>query len=239
MINDMAMDKQNKNYKSIIYMSLLAITLLMVLSATNIGRNLNFATITTILVIGLLLLNYIYLEKNNMGTKEIALIATLSAFAGAARVPFAGLPNIQPTTFLVALSGMVFGIYEGFLIGSTCAFISNIFIGQGPWTIWQMFAWGLVGAISGMLGKNKNMSCEKFAIICFFYGFMFDWIMNIWHVLGFIKPLNIKTVALSYLSGLTFDIMHGLSNYLFCLFFYESFLKVLLRFKRRLHVTRL
>jgi energy-coupling factor transport system substrate-specific component len=198
----------------------------------------NLSLLITAAVFLSLVLSYAYFEKSKLGTKEIALIATLSTFAAAARAAFAALPNIKPTTFIVAVSGYVFGPYEGFLIGSTAGFISNIFLGQGPWTPWQMFSWGLIGAISGFLGKRKNrLSAESFSIICFIYGFLFNWIMNLWHVLGFIKPLNLKTIALAYLSGLTFDVMHAASSFIFCMLFYDSFLKVLKRFKRRLEIT--
>jgi energy-coupling factor transport system substrate-specific component len=200
----------------------------------------NISIVITLVVFTTLFLSYFYFEKSAMGTKEIALIATLSTFAAVARAAFAALPNIKPTTFLVAVSGYVFGPYEGFLVGSTAGFISNIFLGQGPWTPWQMFSWGLVGAISGFLGKRrKNISAEVFSVICFFYGFLFNWIMNLWHVLGFIKPLNIKTIALAYASGITFDILHAASSFIFCIVFYDNILKVLKRFKRRLDVTQI
>lgn len=198
----------------------------------------NLSFILTLSMFLILVLSYLYFEKSNMGPKEIALIATLSTFAAVARAAFAALPNIKPTTFIVAISGLVFGPFEGFLIGSTAGFISNIFLGQGPWTPWQMFSWGIIGAISGFLGKKrKNISAEVFSFICFFYGILFDWIMNLWHVLGFIKPLNYKTIGLAYLSGITFDIMHAAASFIFCIIFYDSFLKVLKRFKRRLEIT--
>lgn len=224
--------------KIILYITFLASLILMIL-AFKFGGSEKFSLIVTVFVILILIANYFYFEKSSMGTKEIAVIATLSTFAAVSRAAFVAFPNIKPTTFLVALSGLVFGSYEGFLIGSTAGFISNIFLGQGPWTPWQMFAWGLVGAISGLIGKGKRPSAEKFSMICFFYGFMFDWIMNLWHVIGFIRPLNIKTIAIAYATGLTFDIMHAASSFIFCIIFYDSFYKVLNRFKKRLNVTYL
>jgi energy-coupling factor transport system substrate-specific component len=223
--------------KASIYITVLLMIILIVL--TLVKRNTeNLSLVFTLAVFLSLFLSYLYFEKSNLGTKEIALIATLSTFAAVARAAFAALPNIKPTTFIVAISGYVFGPYEGFLIGSTAGFISNIFLGQGPWTPWQMFSWGLIGAISGFLGKsNKKISAEIFSVICFIYGFLFNWIMNLWHVLGFIKPISLKTIALAYLSGLTFDIMHAASSFIFCIIFYDSFLKVLKRFKRRLEIT--
>ena len=199
----------------------------------------NAALFITILVFLVIIAGYLYFEKSSLGTKEIAIIATLSAFAAICRLPFAAIPNVQPTTFIVALSGYVFGPYAGFLVGSTTAFVSNIFLGQGPWTPWQMFAWGLVGALSGFIGRRRpgGISVIAFSMVCFLYGFMFDWIMNLWHVLGFIKPLTVKAVMLAYLTGLTVDIMHACGNFVFSMIFFEKFHKVLLRSKRRLQVT--
>lgn len=197
----------------------------------------DFSWIVTIAVFATLFLSYFYFEKNSMGSKEIALIATMSTFGGLGRVLFASLPYVKPTTFIVAVSGLVFGPYEGFLVGSTSAFISNIFLGQGPWTPWQMFAWGVVGFISGILGKRHKFSAEVFSFICFFYGFMFDWIMNLWFVLGYVKPLTFTKIFLAYLASFNLDIIHAASSFVFCMIFYSKFYKILSRFKKRLEFS--
>lgn len=217
---------------------LLTILIFIILGGLTFKYNGDFSLIVTTGVFLLLFLSYFYFENSSLGNKEIALIATLSTFAALGRVAFAPFPNIKPTTFIVAISGLVFGPYEGFLIGATSAFISNIFLGQGPWTPWQMFAWGSVGFISGIIGKRKKvMSVEAFSFICFLFGFMFDWIMNLWYVVGFIKPLTWKGILLAYLTGLTFDLAHAASSFIFCIIFFSAFYKVLDRFKRRLEIT--
>jgi energy-coupling factor transport system substrate-specific component len=223
--------------KIAIYSTVIIIIGLMILSFFK-NNSERLSLLITLAVFFIIVLSYFYFEKSSMGVKEIALIATLSTFAAVARAAFAALPNIKPTTFIVAVSGLIFGPYEGFLIGSTAGFVSNIFLGQGPWTPWQMFSWGIVGAISGFIGKSKkDISTEVFSVICFFYGIMFNWIMNLWHVLGFVKPINLQTIALAYLSGITFDIMHAAASFMFCIVFYSAFIKVLKRFKRRLEIT--
>lgn len=221
--------------KIIIALTILIFGILGFLTFTFKG---DFSWIITLGVMLILVLSYIYFEKSSLGNKEIALIATLSTFGAIGRVVFAPFPNIKPTTFIVAISGLVFGPYEGFLIGSTTAFVSNIFLGQGPWTPWQMFAWGMVGFISGLIGRKKShVSAEVFAFFCFLYGFMFDWIMDLWYVVGFIKPLTLKSIFLAYLTGITFDLAHAASSFVFCIIFFDVFYRVLDRFKRRLEVT--
>ncbi|WP_411678821.1 ECF transporter S component [Clostridium thailandense] len=224
--------------KKFIITSTAVIVIFLMLITLNKDTQTGISLIITLGVFFILFMSYFYFEKSNSGTKEIAIIATLSAFTAVSRMVFAPIPNVQPVTFLVALAGLVFGPYEGFLIGSTTAFLSNIFFGQGPWTPWQMFSWGLVGIISGILGKReKKVSAMSFSIVCFIFGFMFDWVMNIWYVSAFIKPININSIIGAYIAGLIFDILHGGGSFIFSIIFYESFLPVLQRYKRKLDIS--
>ena len=75
------------------------------------------------------------------------------AVASAGRVVFNFLPQIQPVTAIVIIMGVYCGKQTGFLTGSLCALVSNLFLGQGPWTPFQMLAWGLVGVLAAVLAK--------------------------------------------------------------------------------------
>lgn len=216
------------------------IVLILMFLSTRKDLQTSLSLTMTVGVLMLLILSFFYFERSSLGTKEISLIATLSAFAAVSRIIFAPLPNIKPITFLVALSGYVFGPFQGFIIGSTSAFLSNIFFGQGPWTPWQMFSWGLIGLISGLLGKREvKYKALGFSLLCFFFGFFFDWIMNLWNVISFVKPITLESVMGAYITGLTFDILHGTSSFIFSIIFYDNFYKVLKRYKRRLEITYL
>ena len=91
-----------------------------------------FTLVSLAVLVGVLALSFLYFEASVIGTKQIALIAILSAFTAVSRIVFAPIPNIQPVTFLTALCGLVLGPFPGFLVGCTSAFVSNIFLGQGP-----------------------------------------------------------------------------------------------------------
>ena len=86
----------------------------------------------------------------------IALVATLAAMAALGRVAFAALPNVKPTTDIVLIAGYVLGGAPGFMVGAVAALASNLFFGQGPWTPWQMVAWGGVGVFGGGLGPARR-----------------------------------------------------------------------------------
>ncbi len=192
-----------------------------------------------ILFIGILLMFFFY-EKSNISIKEICLISTLAALAGVSRVAFTALPNIQPTTFLVILSGYVFGPIYGFMVGTVAALVSNSFMGHGPWTPWQMLAWGLAGISAGFLKRIlPHPKKIPLSIFAFCWGFLFDYIMNLWQWLAFIHPHNLSSFIAVYAASFYFDLMHALCNFVFTYLLGNSFITVLSRFKDRIHYTEI
>ena len=83
----------------------------------------------------------------------LALVATLAALAALGRIAFAPIPNVKPTTDIVLLTGYALGGAPGFAVGAVAALASNVFFGQGPWTPWQMCAWGVVGVGGALLAR--------------------------------------------------------------------------------------
>ncbi|OPA74358.1 ECF transporter S component [Paenibacillus selenitireducens] len=187
------------------------------------------------LMIGLAMLPfYIRFERKTMKAEEILLIAMLGAIAAVSRVPFAPLPSVQPTSFVIMMSALVFGPEVGFLVGSIAAVVSNIFLGQGPWTPWQMFCWGMIGFTAGLLRNTRFMkSLWGKNIFGFSWGFLFGWIMNLWFLIGMYDHLSWKVFASAYVASFYFDLAHALSNVFFISIFSAIWLKILLRVKSK------
>ncbi|WP_052045144.1 ECF transporter S component [Caloranaerobacter azorensis] len=175
-------------------------------------------------------------EKRRTSTKEISLISTMATLAAISRIPFAVLMSVQPTTFIVMITGYVFGPQIGFMVGAVAALVSNFFLGQGPWTPWQMFSWGICGILAAMLGMGRDgFKLKQFVVLSFICGYIFGWIMNIWHWASFIYPLTFRTFIATYISSMPFDTLHAFGNVIFSLLFGKSFYYVLIRFKRRMY----
>ena len=98
-----------------------------------------------------LAVGFAWYERGRPPSKLVAMVAALAALAVAGRVVFAPIPNVQATTDVVLLSGCALGAAPGFAVGAVAAFASNFFLGQGPWTPWQMLGWGAVGVAGGLL----------------------------------------------------------------------------------------
>src|SRR5436305_6548027 len=103
-------------------------------------------------ILGIALLGgFAWYERARPDARVVALVATLAALAALGRIAFAALPNVKPTTDIVLISGYALGGGPGFVVGALTGLISNFFFGQGPWTPWQMAAWGLTGVIGAGL----------------------------------------------------------------------------------------
>ncbi len=210
----------------------------------------NWAMIVLLALLCLFAALLLWFERSKTDEKLIAVIGTLGALAAAARIPFAVIPNVQPTTFIVMLAGYVFGMRVGFFVGAIAAVLSNIYFGQGPWTLWQMFAWGLSGFTAGLLrhllernGTSQPLSTRTqkwlFTALCTFWGFLFGWIMNLWIFLGLGSFMNWKSFVAYYAASLSFDTAHAVGNFIFSSLFAVMFARIFARYHRKLTVSRL
>src|SRR5690625_5461780 len=177
---------------------------------------------------------YARFEIRKISSKEIVILAILAAIAAVSRVPFAPLPSVQPTSFVIIVTGLVFGAESGFIIGAVAAIVSNIFLGQGPWTPWQMFSWGLIGLSAVILRKYGFMKKIWFqCLFGFVWGFLFGWIMNLWIITSNVENLSWEFVIGIYISSFRHDLAHALANVFFIAVFSTRWVKILHRFKRK------
>ena len=97
-------------------------------------------------------------------------ISVLAAIGVAGRAAFFMVPSFKPVAAIVILTGISFGGEAGFLVGCLIMMLSNMFMGQGPWTPWQMFAFGMIGFLAGILYQKGILKARK-ADLCIF-GFL-------------------------------------------------------------------
>ncbi len=213
------------------HLLIIFITIIFLLMCNSTG-DINWGLSSSIIIIALILLMLARLESSKISVNNLVLTAALSAFAAVSRIVFAGIASFQPMTFIIMIAGYTWGSQAGFLSGMVSAFISNLYLGQGPWTPWQMLSWGLCGLIAGWLGKNQeSLRYIPFVILAGLAGLFFGSIMNLWHWLAFTFPLNWQTLIAILSTSLAFDIMHAVGNILFALIFARPFFKILHKYR--------
>ena len=80
-----------------------------------------------------LLINIMFLwlfEREKPKPGEILPIVVMCCAASLGRVVFAVIPQVQPVTALVIITGSVYGCRKGYVTGALAALISNLFLGQ-------------------------------------------------------------------------------------------------------------
>lgn len=131
----------------------------------------NYYLVSLIVLIGGIGAFFLSFERKKVTAQELVVLAVLCAVTVAGRMVFAAIPFFKPVTALIIVAGIVFGGQAGFLCGAMSLFVSNFFFGQGAWTPWQMFAYGMAGMLAGVLFRpgripRKRLPLTMFGAVC-------------------------------------------------------------------------
>jgi energy-coupling factor transport system substrate-specific component len=182
---------------------------------------------------------FAWYERSHPSARVLALVGTLAALAVLGRIAFAPVPNVKPTTDIVLLSGYVFGGAPGFAVGAVAALASNFFFTQGPWTPWQMVAWGGVGIAGAGLARlsGSRLGRIPLAAACGLAGLAFGVVLNFGSVVTF-GGADVGRRFLAYqATSLPWDIAHAVGNVIFFVLFGPALVRTLRRFRTRLEFT--
>jgi len=170
-----------------------------------------------IVMLGFILCVFQYFERGAIVLEKIVLVSLLSALSSVGRVIFAGLPSVQPSSFMIIMAGGAFGPEVGLMTGIVTAVASNLVLGQGPWTPWQMFLWGGMGFLSGVF--RRVLMRNRWLLVGYglLWGFIFGWGMNLWYMVGYAAEANVLFFVAACFSSFPFDLAHGVSNALLLL----------------------
>jgi energy-coupling factor transport system substrate-specific component len=194
----------------------------------------------SLIVLGIALVaGFAWYERAHPTSRVLALVATLAALAALGRIAFAPIPNVKPTTDIVLLSGYALGGAPGFAVGAVAALASNVFFGQGPWTPWQMCAWGAIGVGGALLARaaGRELGRTSLAIACAVAGAFFGAVMNFSLWVTFSGDHSLAKLGAYFVTSMPFDLAHVVGNVAFCLVFGPALVRALSRYRQRFEVT--
>lgn len=148
----------------------------------------------------------------------MTILAVMVALSVAGRFMFSYLPHFKPVTAIVVLAGLYLGAESGFLCGALSAVISNFIFGQGPWTPFQMFAWGVIGLIAGLLANPLKRHKALLLLYAAAAGALFSLILDVWTVLWWDGTFNFSRYLASVITALPTTAVYILSNVVFLFF---------------------
>ncbi len=186
----------------------LAVCALTLWVGSNLG-GLGYYLATTLILVYALALFFLRFERRVHLERELVMISIMCAIAVASRIAFIWIPHFKPMAAIIMIAGISFGARSGFLIGALSVLLSNFMFGQGPWTPWQMVAFGICGLIVGALadaGKlarcnltKKQLVATAFmgaAIVLFISGPLLD-VYALVSMIDLYSPESIITILLA------------------------------------------
>ncbi len=155
-----------------------------------------------------------------MKTKDIVIIGLLSAILFSVQVGLAFLPNVELVSFLVILYTITLR-KKAIYILTVFILLEGIFYGFGLWWINYLYIWFILFLIT--MGFRKERSSLLWALISGAYGLFFGALCSIpyFFIGGF------QTAFAYWISGIPFDLAHGLSNFFIMLFLFKPFVRIM------------
>ncbi len=176
----------------------------------------------TLVILEVMIPFFVSFESRKPQPRELVTIAVMAALAAASRAVFAFLPHFKPITGIIMITGMAFGAEAGFLTGAIAIFASNFLFAQGPWTPWQMLAYGIAGFLPGLLFHKRQHKLKpmKMGILGFFYVLLvLGPMLDTCTVFTSLTKITWPAVAVVFAQGLPLNAVHALATGLTLLFF--------------------
>ena len=219
---------RNKRLRTLLRWAIpfLAVPLLVLLSATVFRekQHLLISFGVAALAVVLFLAGF---ERKAVGSRRLVIVSVMTALCITGRF----IPLFKPITALTIITAMYLGGESGFLVGAMAALLSNFYFGQGPWTAFQMLAWGLIGLFAGYLAQPLKKHRALLLLYGVLSGLVYSMAMDVWTVMWYGSTLNWSVYLSAIIAALPHTILYALSNFAFLWFLARPFGEKLERVK--------
>ena len=177
----------------------------------------------------------VWYERSQPPAQVVALVAALAALAAAGRIALSPIPNVVPTTDITLIAGFALGGAPGFAVGALAALASNFWLGQGPWTPWQMAGWGMAGLLGAGLAvlTGRRLGRVGLAVACGVVGFAYGALLDLYTMVSFGGEQSLDRYLVLSARGLPFNVAHAAGNVAFALIAGPALVRMLTRYRTR------
>ena len=190
---------------------------------------------STLIIMEILIPFFLCFESRKPQARELVVLAVLCSLAVASRVAIP-LPNFKPIFAVIMISGIAFGPQSGFLVGAVSAFASNFFASQGPWTPWQMMAYGAAGLMAGVLFYRTRIPRKP--VVLAGIGFLVQIsvvgiLLDCSTIFTSLTVLKWSSVLFILAQGFPVNVSHSICTAITMLLFSNTLLQILTRIQRK------
>jgi energy-coupling factor transport system substrate-specific component len=194
----------------------------------------SFALLAVVVIGGV-----VWYERSRPTSRIVALVAALAALAVAGRLVLAPIPNVVATTDIALITGYALGGAPGFAVGALAAPVSNLWLGQGPWTPWQMAGWGLCGLAGAALAaaSGRRLGRLGLAISCAAAGFAYGALLDLSTMVTYGGEQSLDRYLALSARGIPFNVAHAAGNFVLALAAGPALVRMISRYRDRLAFT--
>lgn len=165
---------------------------------------------------------YTPLDKKALTVKEVALFGMLGALTFGAKFVMSGLPNIEPVSLFIMVFAVVFGLKALFPVGIYIA-LEILVYGIQLWNINYLYIWPLLALIAWLMRRVQEPLA--WAVIAGTFGLLFGLLC---------APVYLFSGGVHFafswwLSGIPFDLLHCVGNFVLVLLLFAPLRKLLTR----------
>lgn len=196
----------------------------------------HYYVLSFIVLIWAMLPFFTMFEKRGPKANELVILAVMCAVAIVSRAAFIWLPHFKPITAIIIITGAAFGAEAGFMVGAVSMLVSNFLFGQGAWTPWQMFAFGMAGFISGHLFGKGFIKPERIRLSVFgglAVMLLVGPLLDTCTLFTMTSEITKASAAAVYIAGLPVNSVHAAATVVTLFFASEPFLEKLNRVKTK------
>lgn len=166
-----------------------------------------------------------------MKLREIPLIGMLSAILLVIQVTLSFIPNVELVSLLIIIYTLVLK-KKVFYIISIFIFLEGLFYGFGLWWINYLYIWFILALVTMLL--RKETSAIVWALVAGFFGLSFGALCSVpYFFMGLTSgglEGGFNTVLAYWVSGIIFDLVHGISNFLLTLTLFKPLYNLISHF---------
>lgn len=139
----------------------------------------------------------------------------MGALLFAVQAALSGLPNVETVTLLIILFASVYGrdVFYAIAVFNLCELVMW---GFGLWWISYLYVWNILAALTMLLKRFMGEDAVLWAAFSAVFGLAFGAFFSIAYI-----PVSLSTAYGYWLSGLSWDIWHGICNFVIMLVLYK------------------
>lgn len=164
---------------------------------------------------------------------NIAFIGVMASLIFASQVLLAGLPNIELVSAIFLVIALALNLSTSMMIAFIFVMLEGLYWGFADWVIGYLYIWPLFILVVYLLKKRLDTPL-KAAFISGAFGLLFGTLFSLQHLVLFGPK-----AALAYiLSGISFDVVHGVGNFILMLALFEPLKRVILLVRSKVEVDK-